>query len=127
MQDDIQSELFIDSTVPSARKQRLFEAGQMKLLVLHLIAQAPKYGYDLMKDIADIVGGGYSPSAGTIYPTLNYLEQQQYILQIWLITIVNNIVLLQQGNSTLNCNKQILIKFFVVLIHVSKFKTMHNI
>jgi Predicted transcriptional regulators len=51
----------------------------MKLLVLHLISQAPKFSYDIIKDVGAIVGGGYSPSTGTIYPTLNYLEEQQYI------------------------------------------------
>ena len=66
-----------DSSVKT--RKRLFEAGHMKLLVLHLISQAPKYCYDIIKDVGAIVGGGYSPSTGTIYPTLNYLEEQQYI------------------------------------------------
>ena len=60
-------------------RKRLFEAGHMKLLVLHLISQAPKFSYDIIKDVGTIVGGGYSPSTGTIYPTLNYLEEQQFI------------------------------------------------
>ncbi len=62
---------------PKPRK-RLFEAGQMKLLVLHFIAQAPKYSYDIIKDVASLVGGNYKPSTGTICPTINYLEEQQY-------------------------------------------------
>ena len=37
-------------TAPVLRKQRIFEAGQMKLLALHLISFAPKYGYDLIKE-----------------------------------------------------------------------------
>lgn len=61
-------------------RKRLFEAGHMKLLVLHLISQAPKFSYDIIKDVGAVVGGGYSPSTGTIYPTLNYLEEQQYII-----------------------------------------------
>lgn len=70
--------LDLDAPQP-ARRARLFESGHMKLLVLHLIAQSPKHGYDMIKEISDIVGGGYSPSAGTIYPTLKFLEDQQYI------------------------------------------------
>lgn len=66
-----------DSSVKT--RKRLFEAGHMKLLVLYLISQSPKYCYDIIKDVGAIVGGGYSPSTGTIYPTLNYLEEQQYI------------------------------------------------
>ncbi len=62
---------------PKPRK-RLFEAGEMKLLVLHFIAQAPKYSYDIIKDVAALVGGNYKPSTGTICPTISYLEEQQY-------------------------------------------------
>lgn len=73
------SDLIADiESIPTPRK-RLFEAGHMKLLVLHLIAQAPKFSYDIIKDVGCVVGGGYTPSAGTIYPTLNYLEEHQYI------------------------------------------------
>ena len=62
-----------------ARRGRLFEAGRMKLLVLYLIEQSPKHGYEIIKDISDLVGGGYSPSAGTIYPTLSWLEEMHFI------------------------------------------------
>ena len=59
-------------------RKRLFEAGEMKLLVLHFIAQQPKYSYDIIKDVANLVGGNYKPSTGTICPTIHYLEEQQY-------------------------------------------------
>lgn len=62
------------------RRNRLFEAGHMKLLVLHLIHQTAKHGYEIIKDIGELVGGGYTPSAGTIYPTLTYLEDMQFIV-----------------------------------------------
>ena len=62
-----------------SRRNRLFEAGHMKLLVLHLIHQSAKHGYEIIKDVGELVGGGYLPSAGTIYPTLNYLEDMQFI------------------------------------------------
>ncbi|WP_089606218.1 PadR family transcriptional regulator [Acinetobacter piscicola] len=61
------------------RRGRLFETGRMKLLVLHLIQQSPKHGYEIIKEIGDLVGGGYSPSAGTIYPTLNWLEDMSFV------------------------------------------------
>lgn len=66
-----------ERSIPTPRK-RSFEAGQMKLLVLHFIAQSPKFSYDIIKDIAALVGGNYKPSTGTIRPTINYLEEQQY-------------------------------------------------
>ncbi|ARG19120.1 PadR family transcriptional regulator [Acinetobacter baumannii] len=63
----------------SGRRGRLFEAGRMKLLVLHLIQQNPKHGYEIIKEISDLVGDGYTPSAGTIYPTLTSLEEMNLI------------------------------------------------
>lgn len=51
----------------------------MKLLVLHLIQQSPKHGYEIIKEISDLVGDGYTPSAGTIYPTLTSLEEMNLI------------------------------------------------
>lgn len=70
--------LLVDSDQPS-RKSRLFEPGHMKLLVLFLIEQAPRYGYEIIKGIGELVGGGYSPSTGTIYPTLSYLEDMEFV------------------------------------------------
>lgn len=75
----LNSDLFADIDSTAKPRKRLFEAGHMKLLVLHLIAQVPKFSYDIIKDVGAVVGGGYTPSAGTIYPTLNYLEDMQFI------------------------------------------------
>lgn len=63
----------------AGRRGRLFESGRMKLLVLHLIQQSPKHGYEIIKEISDLVGDGYTPSAGTIYPTLTALEEMNLI------------------------------------------------
>lgn len=64
---------------PQRGRQRLFDTGDLKLLVLHLIQQSPKHGYEIIKDIGQLVGGEYRPSAGTIYPTLNYLQEMHWI------------------------------------------------
>lgn len=63
----------------SGRRGRLFESGRMKGLVLYLINQSPKHGYEIIKEISELVGGGYTPSAGTIYPTLSFLEDMGLI------------------------------------------------
>lgn len=68
-----------DPIQASPPRKRLFESGQMKLLVLHFISQCPKYSYDLIKDIAALVGGDYKPSTGTIFPTIQYLEKHELI------------------------------------------------
>ena len=55
------------------KRERMFEAGGLKLLALHLIGQQPSHGYDVIRAIGELVGGDYQPSPGTIYPTLSYL------------------------------------------------------
>jgi DNA-binding PadR family transcriptional regulator len=60
------------------RGPRPFDYGDLRLLVLGMIADQPSHGYELMKAIEDRMGGGYSPSPGVIYPTLAWLEDMGY-------------------------------------------------
>jgi DNA-binding PadR family transcriptional regulator len=55
---------------------RLFDAGDVKLVILKLLSEQPSYGYQLIKTMEQRLGGGYSPSAGVIYPTLTMLEEE---------------------------------------------------
>ena len=71
-------DLIPDTESKTTTRKRLFEAGEMKLLVLYFIAQSPKFSYDIIKDVASLVGGNYKPSTGTICPTINYLEEHSY-------------------------------------------------
>ncbi|MBN4666212.1 PadR family transcriptional regulator [Pandoraea nosoerga] len=61
------------------RGGRLFSHGGLRLVLLHLIAQQPRHGYELIKAIEESVNGTYSPSAGVVYPTLTLLEEMGYI------------------------------------------------
>ncbi len=56
--------------------ERLFDAGDVRLVVLKLLAEQPSYGYQLIKTMEQRLGGGYTPSAGVIYPTLTMLEEE---------------------------------------------------
>jgi DNA-binding PadR family transcriptional regulator len=53
----------------------MFDHGELRLVVLALIAERPRHGYELIKEIEDRVAGTYSPSPGVIYPTLTMLEE----------------------------------------------------
>ena len=55
--------------------RRLFDQGDLKLVVLGLIAEKPRHGYELIKDIEERMGGQYAPSPGVIYPLLTMLEE----------------------------------------------------
>jgi DNA-binding PadR family transcriptional regulator len=57
---------------------RLFDYGELRLLILALIAEQPRHGYELIKLIEERMGGSYSPSPGIIYPTLSWLDDMGY-------------------------------------------------
>src|SRR3977135_4353694 len=57
---------------------RLFAPGELRPVILNLIAEKPRHGYEIIKAIEDQVGGAYSPSPGVIYPTLTLLEELGY-------------------------------------------------
>lgn len=60
------------------RRGRLFDYGDLRLLLLAMIAEEPSHGYELIKAIEERFGGGYSPSPGVIYPTLSWLDDMGY-------------------------------------------------
>lgn len=61
------------------RRERLFGSGDLKFVVLHLVAQKPAHGYEIIKALSELVGGDYSPSPGTVYPTLAMLEDLGWV------------------------------------------------
>lgn len=58
---------------------RFFGQGDLRLVILHLIAEKPRHGYEIIKAIEERVGGAYSPSPGVIYPTLTMLEELGHV------------------------------------------------
>jgi DNA-binding PadR family transcriptional regulator len=60
------------------RHGRLFDYGELRLLLLAMIAEEPRHGYELIKVIEERFGGSYSPSPGVIYPTLAWLDDMGY-------------------------------------------------
>ena len=56
------------------RSRRMFESGELRLVLLKLIADEPRHGYDLIRAIEDLTGGEYAPSPGIVYPTLTLLQ-----------------------------------------------------
>ncbi len=57
-------------------RERMFDGGELKLAILHLLNEQPSYGYQLIKRLEEQMGGGYTPSPGVIYPTLTMLEEE---------------------------------------------------
>jgi len=53
----------------------MFDHGELRLVVLALISERPRHGYEIIKAIEERVAGTYTPSPGVIYPTLTMLEE----------------------------------------------------
>ena len=56
-----------------------FGRGDLKFIILDLLKDKPKHGYEIMKDIEARGSGFYAPSPGSIYPTLQMLEDMGYV------------------------------------------------
>ena len=54
-------------------RRRPLDHGDLRLLILKLISEAPRHGYDLIREIEERTGGAYVPSPGVIYPALEAL------------------------------------------------------
>ena len=60
-------------------RKRMFEGGELRLVLLKLIADEPRHGYQLIKAVEDLTEGDYAPSPGIVYPTLTMLEDMGHI------------------------------------------------
>lgn len=57
------------------RRKRLFDQAELQILLLALIVEAPRHGYELIREIEALSGGDYAPSPGVVYPALTYMEE----------------------------------------------------
>ena len=61
------------------RRSHFFERGDLKYVILDLLADKPSHGYEIIHALEDSFHGFYSPSAGSVYPTLQLLEDMGYV------------------------------------------------
>jgi DNA-binding PadR family transcriptional regulator len=61
------------------KRSRLFERGDLKYVILDLIKDKPIHGYEIIRELEKRFHGFYSPSAGSVYPTLQLLEDMGYV------------------------------------------------
>lgn len=61
------------------KRLAFFEPGEIRLAILSLLTQQPKHGYQLMKELGERSGGLYRASAGSVYPTLQQLEDEALV------------------------------------------------
>lgn len=59
-----------------ARRRSWFGSGDMKYVILSMLRDKPMHGYEVMKALEEQTSGCYKPSPGTVYPTLQWLEDE---------------------------------------------------
>ncbi|HEY8258345.1 MAG TPA: PadR family transcriptional regulator [Gemmatimonadales bacterium] len=57
----------------------MFGQGEVKFVILRLLKEKPRHGYEVIKALEEKMSGVYTASAGTVYPTLQLLEDEGYI------------------------------------------------
>ena len=60
-------------------RRRMFDGGELRLVLLKLIADQPRHGYDLIRAVEELTHGVYAPSPGVVYPTLTMLQDMGLI------------------------------------------------
>jgi DNA-binding PadR family transcriptional regulator len=65
---------------PRHRRRHWFGSGDMKYVILKLVKDKPRHGYEVMKELEEQLHGCYSPSPGTVYPTLQWLEDEGLVV-----------------------------------------------
>jgi DNA-binding PadR family transcriptional regulator len=87
------------------RRERIFEQGDLRFVLLQLIADKPSHGYELIKEIEDRLGGAYSPSPGVVYPTLTLLEELGYVSVVQSEGAKKAYAITEEGREALKANK----------------------
>lgn len=88
------------------RHGRLFDYGELRLLILAMIAEEPRHGYELIKQIEERFGGSYSPSPGVIYPTLSWLEDSGYAASATNESGRKSYTITEDGTAFLSANRE---------------------
>jgi len=60
-------------------RRQFFESGEVKYVILRILKEKPRHGYEVLRALEEEVGGWYTASPGTVYPTLQLLEDQGYV------------------------------------------------
>ena len=96
------------------RRERLFQRGDLKYIILQYLKEKPSYGYEIIRALEERFQGFYVPSPGTVYPTLQMLEEMGYVTpveqegkKVYTITDKGNQFLAEQKESRERIRSQI--------------------
>ena len=76
---DVRADGFGEGQRGGRGRMRMYTGDQLRLVLLKLIEESPRHGYDLIREIEERSGGAYAPSPGVVYPTLTMLADMDLI------------------------------------------------
>jgi DNA-binding PadR family transcriptional regulator len=89
------------------RGGRVFSKGDFKYIILDLLKDKPKHGYEIIRDLEEKSHGFYAPSPGAVYPTLQWLEEAGFVTsvvqdgkRVYTITEAGQAFLVEKGKET---------------------------
>ncbi|MDB5678060.1 PadR family transcriptional regulator [Sphingomonas bacterium] len=97
------------------RSRRMFDGGELRLVLLKLIANEPRHGYDLIRQIEELTGGAYAPSPGVVYPTITLLDDMGLIAQQQSEGAKKAFAITDAGTAELDANKELVDTLFARL------------
>lgn len=96
-------------------RRRVFEATELRLVLLKLLADHPRHGYDLIRAVEELTDGSYAPSPGVIYPTLAMLEELGQVEKVQSEAARKPFRITQEGIAQLTADKELVDSLFVRL------------
>ena len=63
---------------PGMRVAKMLASGDLQLIILALLSEKPRHGYEIIKQVEEHSSGAYTPSPGMVYPALTYLDEMGY-------------------------------------------------
>ena len=91
----------------SGGRRRMFDNGELRLLLLHLIKEEPRHGYDLIRAIEALSRSAYTPSPGVVYPTLTMLKDMGLIGEPETDNLRKLFSITPQGRAELEANAEV--------------------
>lgn len=102
------------------RRRRVFDSGELQLVLLKLIADQPRHGYELIRAIEELTGGAYVPSPGVIYPTLTLLQDMGRIEEASAAGPRKPFAVTADGTAELEARKQDVERLFARLAELAE-------
>jgi DNA-binding PadR family transcriptional regulator len=84
----------------------MFDGGELRLVLLKLIGDEPRHGYDLIREIETMSGGAYAPSPGVVYPTLTLLDDMGLIAEQASEGAKKRFAITAEGRAHLEANRE---------------------